>query len=188
MKAETKTEQPTQQQPTQQPTQEKPAQEKLREIIRILHTDIPGKAKIYSGLTHIKGISWSVSNAVCYILGINKQRRAGSLTDEEIKKIELTLKNLHSYNLPAHLFNRQRTTEGKPIHFLTSDLELQLKTDIKSLREIQSYKGIRHALGLPVRGQRTRSHFRHGKTMGVSKKKLKQKVGTKKPESKEKKK
>jgi len=56
--------------------------------------------------------------------------------------------------------------------------------DVKDLREIQSYRGIRHALGLPVRGQRTKAHFRHGKSVGVIKKKIKQKVGTKKKPSK----
>lgn len=159
-------------------TSEKPAQ--IKEIVRILHTDIPGNAKLYYGLTRIKGISWTLSNVICYLLKMDKNRKVGTLSDDEIKNIENTIKNLASQNLPSFILNRPRTEEGTPKHLLSSDLELQIKMDIKGLREMQSYRGIRHALGLPVRGQRTKAHFRHGKAVGVVKKKVKQKVGTKK--------
>ena len=164
--------------------QKKQNPEKLKEIVRILNTDIPGTAKIYYGLTRIKGISWLLSNVICHILKIDKNKIVGTLTNEEIKKLEETIKNLHLQNLPAFILNRPRTKQGKAKHLLSSDLELQIKMDIKDLREIQSYRGIRHALGLPVRGQRTKAHFRHGKSVGVIKKKIKQKVGTKKKPSK----
>ena len=62
-------------------------------IIRILSTDIEGKMKIFPGLTKIKGISWSFSNAICKILKIDKNRKIGSLNDEEIKKILEFIKN-----------------------------------------------------------------------------------------------
>lgn len=157
---------------------------KLKEIVRILNTDIKGGSRIYYGLTRIKGVSWSLSNAVCNILNLGKKRKAGTLTDEEIKKIEETIKNIHEKKVPSFILNRPRTLEGKPKHLTGPDLELQIKMDIKLLREIQSYRGIRHALGLPVRGQRTKSHFRHGKTIGVIRKKTKQKIGTKKSSQK----
>ena len=52
--------------------QKKQNPEKLKEIVRILNTDIPGTAKIYYGLTRIKGISWLLSNVICHILKIDK--------------------------------------------------------------------------------------------------------------------
>ena len=57
-------------------------------IVRILSKDIEGAMKIYPGLTKIKGVSWALSNAICKSLKINKYRKIGSLTDEEIKIVE----------------------------------------------------------------------------------------------------
>lgn len=156
------------QQPQQQPQQ-------LKEIVRILHTDIKGDTNVYHGLTNIKGISWSLSNVVCYLLKLPKDRKVGSLTDKEIKKVEETIKGLSTQNLPSFILNRSRTAEGQAKHLFGSDLELQVRMDVKRLREIQSYRGIRHALGLPVRGQRTKSNFRRGKAVGVVKKRPPQK-------------
>src|SRR3990167_8425454 len=59
------------------------------------------------------------------------------------------------------------------IHLLTSDLKLQKDNDIKRMKKIRSYKGVRHSIGQPVRGQRTRSNFRKGSAIGVNKKKSK---------------
>ncbi|MHC1580348.1 MAG: 30S ribosomal protein S13, partial [Methanopyraceae archaeon] len=51
-----------------------------------------------------------------------------------------------------------------------AELEMTVKQDIDRLKKIRAYRGIRHELGLPVRGQRTKSSFRRGKTVGVKKK------------------
>ncbi len=149
-------------------------QEKKEEerIVRIMSTDIPGRMNIYTGLTKIKGISWSMSNAICNVLGLDKSRKMATLSDDEIKKIEEFLKNP---DVPAFLKNRRFDREtGEDLHYLESDLSLRKQFDIKRLRKIKTYRGLRHALGLPVRGQRTRSHFRtHGarRAVGVKKKK-----------------
>ncbi|MFH0936485.1 MAG: 30S ribosomal protein S13 [Candidatus Woesearchaeota archaeon] len=58
----------------------------VKELIRILGSDIPGNKSIYYGLNKIKGISYSFSNAICNILDLDKQRKIGTLTDQEIKK------------------------------------------------------------------------------------------------------
>lgn len=149
---------------------QKPQQE-MKEVVRILNTDINGDSNTYYGLTKITGISWNLSNAICYILKLDKTTKVGTLPNETIKKIEETIKNLGSQNLPAFILNRPRTSSGKANHLTGSDLELQKRMDIKRLRDIQSYKGIRHALNLPVRGQRTKSNFRKGRAVGVIKKK-----------------
>jgi len=141
-------------------------------IIRIHSKDIEGKMKIYSGLTRIKGISWSLSNAICKLLKIDKNRKIGSLTNEEIKKITEFIKNA---DFPKHLVNRRADFEtGKDKHLTGVDLELRKDFDIKRLKKIKSYRGYRHMAGLPTRGQRTKSHFRKNKSKGVGiKKKIK---------------
>ena len=60
---------------------------------------------------------------------------------------------------------------GEDQHLVSSKLKFAVKSDIDFMRKIRSYKGIRHELGLPVRGQRTRTSFRGGKAVGVSKSK-----------------
>ncbi|PIO08394.1 30S ribosomal protein S13 [Candidatus Pacearchaeota archaeon CG10_big_fil_rev_8_21_14_0_10_34_12] len=141
-------------------------------IIRILSTDIEGGMKIFPGLTKIKGISWSVSNAICKILKIEKQRKIGSLTAEEIKKISDFVKSIV---IPEFLLNRKKDLEtGENKHLIGVDLELRNEFDIKRLKKIKSYRGYRHTAKLPVRGQRTRGHFRKNRAKGVGiKKKVK---------------
>ncbi len=138
-------------------------------LIRILSTDIPGEKSIYSGLTKIKGISWTFSHAICNVLGIDKEKKIKELSQEDIKKIEEFIKNP---KLPSFILNRRKDREtGEDKHFTITDLELRKEFDIKRLRKIKSYKGIRHLLGQPVRGQRTKAHFRKSKAVGVKKKK-----------------
>lgn len=141
-------------------------------LVRILSRDIEGKMKIYPGLTKIKGISWAMSNAICHVLGIDKNRKIGSLTDEEIKKISEFVKNP---KVPIFLVNRRFDFEsGTDKHLIGTDLELRRDFDIKRLKGIKSYRGLRHQLGQPTRGQRTQSHFRKNKSKGVGiKKKIK---------------
>ncbi len=138
-------------------------------VIRLLSKDIEGKMKIYPGLTKVKGISWSFSNAVCKKLKIDKNRKIGSLTKEEMTKIAEFIKNPE---VPKQILNRRDDFEtGKNKHLTGGDLELQTEFDIKKLKKIKSYRGYRHMSGLPLRGQRTRSHFRKNKSKGVGIKK-----------------
>jgi len=108
-------------------------------------------------------------------LKIDKNRKIGSLGNEEIKNISEFIKNP---KVPDHIVNRRNDFEtGKNKHLIGSDLELQKEFDIKKLKKIKSYKGYRHMAGLPLRGQRTRSHFRKNKSKGVGiKKKIKRNV------------
>ena len=121
--------------------------------------------KIYPGLAKIKGVSWGLSNAVCKAIKMDKNRKIGSLTQKEIEKISEFIKNP---KLPGYLLNRRRDfSTGEDKHLVGSDLELQTEFDIKRLKKIRSYKGIRHSVGLPVRGQRTRGNFRKNKRKGA---------------------
>jgi len=153
--------------------EQKTDEEKYKErMIRILSEDIEGGMTVYAGLTKIKGISWSLANAVCKVLKIDKNRKVGSLTDAEVKKISDFIKYPQ---IPPFIFNRRFDFEtGKDKHLTGTHLELQKEFDIKRLKKIKSYRGIRHSAGLPVRGQRTKSHFRKNKAKGAGiKKKVK---------------
>lgn len=127
-------------------------------LIRIFGYDLPGSRNIYSGLTRIKGVSWTISNAVCLKLKYPRSKRISELTKDDIQRIESFLKELP---IPDYLKNRRSDPEtGKTLHNFGTDLEIAREFDIKKLKKIRSYKGIRHSFKLPVRGQRTRSHFR----------------------------
>jgi small subunit ribosomal protein S13 len=156
-----------------------PKQEKHEDrLVRILSEDIEGKMKVYAGLTKIKGVSWGVANAVCKVLKLDKNKKIGSLSPEEIKKISEFIKDP---KIPGYLLNRRKDFEtGENRHLSGSDLELQKEFDIKRLKKIKSYRGLRHAAGLPTRGQRTKGHFRKNKTKGAG---IRSKA--KKPEKKE---
>ena len=68
-------------------------------------------------------------------------------------------------------------TQEKTLHLLSADLAFKTKTDIDEAKEIRSWRGYRHAYGLKVRGQRTKTTGRAGKALGVKKKTLMQKPG-----------
>jgi small subunit ribosomal protein S13 len=97
-------------------------------------------------------------------LKIDKKKKIGELTPEEIKKIEVFVKNPE---VPNYLINRRSDLEtGEDKHLQGTDLELRKDFDIKRLKQIRSYRGLRHNIGLPMRGQRTKSHFRKNRKKG----------------------
>ena len=146
--------------------------EEFKELVRISGADLRGNKAIGFALRKIYGISFMFSNAICRVVGIDIQKKVGNLTSEEINKLNDAVKD--SSKVPKFLLNRKKDySSGEDKHLVDSDLKLQKEFDIKRLKKIKSYKGVRHSLGLTVRGQRTRSNFRHGKTVGVRKKGLK---------------
>lgn len=147
--------------------------EEVKQIIRIINSDIKGDKQVYDALTKIAGVSYSFSSAICNTMRLEKYKKVGTLTPDEAKKIEDIIKNPLKYNIPNYLLNRRRDPDtGQDIHIISADLKLTREFDVKKLKRIKAYRGIRHALGLPVRGQKTRSHFRKGRSVGVSKKKV----------------
>lgn len=142
-------------------------------IVRVANTDLDGNKPISKALTKIKGIGFSFSNMVCGFAEVEKTKKTGDLEDKEIEKLNNVLTNVHSYNTPKWMLNRRKDLEtGEDKHLLSGDLTWATETDVKLMKKIKSYKGYRHAFGLPVRGQRTRSNFRRnkGKVMGVTRK------------------
>ena len=152
----------------------------LKQLVRIINADVPGEKQVYYALTKVSGVSYPLSSAICNVLNLKKREKVGFLQNEQIKKIEEVIKDPLKFNIPKHLLNRRKDIEtGEDKHLTATDLRFSKEFDIKRMKKMRSYKGIRHGLGLPVRGQRTRSNFRKGKAVGVSKKKAEVKKETK---------
>ncbi|MDP2906678.1 MAG: 30S ribosomal protein S13 [Nanoarchaeota archaeon] len=147
------------------------AEQEFKQLVRLCGADIDGNKKVYYALKRIKGISYGFSNAVCITASIDHKTKIGTLNEEDMKKIEDIITNPVKYDIPSWMLNRRKDyDEGTDKHLVSTDIAFRKDFDIKILKKIRSYKGIRHGLGLPVRGQKTRSHFRSGKTIGVKKK------------------
>lgn len=106
---------------------------------RIIGIDIPGKKRLIISLTYIHGVGDKVAEEICKKLRLDADMRAQQLTEEDIGRIN-------------SLLTSEYVVEG--------DLRRQVQNNIKRLISIQAYRGIRHRLGLPVRGQRTSSNAR----------------------------
>lgn len=141
--------------------------EEYVKLVRILQKDIRGDKKLYRGICDIRGVSWTFANAVCTKLKLDKHKKIQDLTQEEIERIEKFIED--PKELPDFLLNRRNDRdEGVSKHVYGADLHLQVDFDIKRLKKIKSFKGVRHTLGQPVRGQRTKSHFRKNKNKSGS--------------------
>ncbi len=144
----------------------------FRHVIRVIDTDLDGSMKVAYALTRIKGVGTRLAYAVVRAAGVDPDARLGFLSEEDVKRIEDVLRNPLKYGIPPYLLNRQRDpSTGRDIHLLSADLVLQMKEDINFMKRIKCWKGIRHSLGLKVRGQRTRTTGRKGMTVGVRRKK-----------------
>ncbi|MFM7116035.1 MAG: 30S ribosomal protein S13 [Planctomycetota bacterium] len=106
---------------------------------RILGVDIPNDKKTLISLQYLYGVGPAVARELCEKCGVNPDSRARELTDEEISRLAIILE-------------RDYTVEGP--------LRRQVTQNINRLKDIKCYRGTRHRLGLPVRGQRTRTNAR----------------------------
>ena len=130
-----------------------------------------------TALTKIKGISWAFSNAVCKILKLDKSKRIQDFDKKELGEIEEFIKNPE---VPVFLKNRRNDfDDGEDKHVSGVDLKLRTEFDVKRLRKIRAYRGVRHAANLPTRGQRTRSNFRRNRKPSVASAKKKGDGGSK---------
>ncbi|MEK6857423.1 MAG: 30S ribosomal protein S13 [Nanoarchaeota archaeon] len=139
-------------------------QEPMKHLIRIANTDINGNKPVMYALKKIKGVGINFASAAIRILKLNPVQKIGLMTDAEIKSIEEVVRNPQKFHIPTWLYNRQNDLEtGNNMHLLGTELMLAHEGDIKLMKKIKCYKGVRHILGQPVRGQRTRGNFRKNK-------------------------
>jgi len=143
----------------------------FRHIVRIAGADIDGSKKFIYGLSKIKGVGISLASAICRAANLKPDMRVGYLSEDEVGKVEDIITDPVKHNIPVRLFNRRKDLEsGRDAHIVGADLTLRQKLDIDFLKDIKAWRGTRHSLGLKVRGQRTRTTGRMGKTVGVKKK------------------
>lgn len=107
--------------------------------IRIAGVTIPNEKRVIIALTYIYGIGLAKSQAVLKLAKVNPDIRVKNLTDEQANQLR-------------NLIEKQNKVEG--------DLRRDVFANIKRLKEINSYRGLRHAKGLPTRGQRTKTNSR----------------------------
>lgn len=123
-------------------------------MARIAGVDLPRDKRAEIGLTYIFGIGRKSSNEILAAAGVNPDTRIKDLTEEEINSLRKTI-------------DEKYHVEG--------DLRREISLNIKRLKEIRCYRGIRHIKGLPVRGQKTKTNARTRKgpkrTVGRKKKK-----------------
>lgn len=141
-----------------------------QQIIRIAETNLDGTRPVNVAIRRVPGVSFMLSNAIVKALGM-EAKKLGELSEAEQKRLEYSITHLGRLNLPAWMLNRRKDVEtGENLHLVSSKLQLMQKMDINLMKKMKSYKGVRHAAGLPVRGQRTRSSFRTGSIVGVKRK------------------
>jgi len=151
-----------------------PQRTEPKRIVRLLATDIDGRLSVGRALRKVKGVGFMFSHAVCLSVGVDPNKKVGLLGESELKTIEKYFKDLNQGNItvPKWMLNRRRDAEtGENVHLIGSTLDFRKREDINTMKRIRAYRGVRHELGLPVRGQRTRTSFRKNKTVGVSRKK-----------------
>ena len=143
--------------------------EEFKLVVRFMGTDLDGSLKVPYALTKVKGIGVMLGYALARAAGIDPEKRLGYLSEEELKRLEEVAKNPLAHGIPSWLLNRRKDLlTGKDLHLYGSDLVYTIKEDIRREMRIKSWRGVRHSLGLKVRGQRTRTTGRTGTAVGVS--------------------
>ncbi len=148
----------------------------IRNIVRIAGFDLDGTKPIWYALTGIKGVGMNLARMLAkviadkYNLSINDP--LGKLPEEADAFIEDVVRNPVKYGIPRWAVNDQKDWwTGEDKHLVGTDLETHLMAVKKRLLEIRSWRGLRLARGLKVRGQRTKSHPRKNKISVVGRKK-----------------
>lgn len=106
---------------------------------RLLGVDIPNDKPTHISLRYLYGIGPKSAQDLCHKAGIDAQKRARELTEDEVARL-------------AALLDKEYTAEGQ--------LRREINQNIVRLKDINCYRGMRHRRGLPVRGQRTRTNAR----------------------------
>ncbi len=145
-------------------------EETYKHIVRIAGVDVEGDLLLPLGIAKIKGVGYNLAMALIRKLGLDPNLRVGFLSEEDVRSIEDAITNPAKYGVPPWMFNRRKDyMTGKDLHLIGADLIYAAREDIEREMRIRSWRGIRHSLGLKVRGQRTHTTGRLGPTVGVMK-------------------
>ncbi|MHA1803639.1 MAG: 30S ribosomal protein S13 [Promethearchaeota archaeon] len=158
----------------------RPKNFKEKIFFRKLRTQVDGNAKMEYALTQIRGVGRRFAQAIVKVAEIDPRARIGTISEKELNLLEDIILNPKEHGIPSFLLNRKKDPRtGEDLQVVGNQLEITVKRDIDKMKRIKSYKGVRHYLGLKVRGQRTKSTGRHGLVVGVIRRKQKQQKGKK---------
>ena len=140
-------------------------------ILRMADTDMDGLKPLATALTSVKGVGARTANQICKNTGFDPHSLAGFLTAEQQEQLRGAIET-YGEHVPSWMLNREWDLEsGRDLHITGQQVRFTTLDDISRLRTMKAYRGIRHASGNKVRGQRGRSNGRGGLTLGVSRKK-----------------
>ena len=140
-------------------------------VLRLGGVDLPGNIKVGYALPRVRGVGYPYSNAILRVLDIDPNMPLGLLTEEQVSKLEAAIRSPEKHGLPSWLFNRQKDPRtGVSVHAMGPDLLIDVRKDVETMIKTKSWKGVRHSIGLKVRGQRTKTTGRLGQTVGVKRK------------------
>merc|ERR1712157_351196 len=129
--------------------------ENFQHILRIQNTNIDGNIKIGYALTSIQGMGRRFTDLVL--------KKA-----EELERTWATMTNPKNFKIPTWFLNRQKDIKDVKDSQLTSNaLSNKLREDLERMKKIRFHRGIRHMWTLRVKGQKTKTTGRHGRTVGV---------------------
>ena len=112
------------------------------------------------------------SSRLCKNAHIPLNKRAGELTEEEMEKLKTIMQHPKEWKIPVWFLNRRKDfVSGVNTQLVSNQLSSTLREDLQRLKKIRVHRGLRHYWHLRVRGQRTKTTGRSGRTVGVSKKK-----------------
>ena len=138
-------------------------------IVRISNSDVNGEKNIVYGLATIRGIGVHLATLIAEQSEIDKKILIGNLSEAQIQKIQDIINDVNKI-APNWMLNHRKDYEtGQNLHFVSSDIDIRIRDEINIMKKIRSYRGVRHELGLRVRGQRTGSNGRRGLALGVAK-------------------
>ncbi|KAN0022683.1 hypothetical protein ACTFIU_005418 [Dictyostelium citrinum] len=144
-------------------------QGEFQHIIRIYNTNVDGRRKIQYALTCVKGVGRRFANLVCKKADVDMSKRAGELSKDEVERLTTIMNHPRQYNIPTWFLNRQKDIkDGKYSHCLANQIDVKFREDLERLKKIRAHRGVRHHFGLRVRGQKTKTTGRRGRTVGVA--------------------
>jgi len=142
--------------------------EDLQYFVRIGQADLDGTKTVERSLTDLKGIGTRTARLVAEEAEVDRHATFGRLDEDAIDGVVDVVENLEDH-VPEWMVNRKNDFfSGKSTHIVGSDVEEKRRHDINRMKQIDSYKGVRHKRGQKVRGQRTKSTGRTEGTIGVN--------------------
>ena len=154
---------------TEEPQDGSPEEdEDLQYFVRIGGTDLDGTKTVERSLSELDGIGTRMARLVAEEAEVDRTSTFGLLDEDDIETVVDIVENLGDH-VPPWMTNRQNDFfSGETTHLVGTDVEEKRRHDINRMKQIESYKGVRHKRGQKVRGQRTKSTGRTEGTIGVN--------------------